>query len=387
MTSAVTDQLGKLAAFEPCSYPVVSLYLNTQPGPTGRDQFHSFVRKEFAAHTKPYPPKSPARKSLDRDLDRITHYLDTDLPAAANGVAVFACSEGSLFETVLLTAPIEQHWLYIGDRPHLYPLARIESLYPRYAAVVADTNSARILVIDTGEIVDDREVRGVKTRHTAQGGSSQPRYQRHIENFHLHHAKEVVDTLEEIVQRQQIQDILIAGDEVITPLLREQMPKHLAERVVDRLNIDKATSIDDVLRKSQDAMRRVREQAERGKVDAAVDQYRSGGLGVVGPEDTLRALDNGQVDELLVAASLRGLHGLKGGDGAGREPGTDGRPLEAKVARAAAGEAGQVPGEAVLLADQLVAKATRTSARITFIQDPALLAAYGGVAALLRYRN
>jgi peptide subunit release factor 1 (eRF1) len=387
MTTAVTDQLERLAAFEPSPHPVVSLYLNTQPGPTGRDQFQTFVRKEFAARARTYPPKSSARRSLDRDLERITHYLDAELPAAVNGVAVFACSEGGLFEKIQLTAPIEEHWLYIGDHPHLYPLARVESLYPRYAAVVVDTNSARILVIATGAVVDDREVKGVKTRRSAQGGWSQPRYQRRIENFHLHHAKEVVDALEDIVNRERIQDIVVAGDEQITRLLREQMPKHLAERVVDRLHLDKAASLDVVLKMSLDAMKRVREQTERGKVDAAVGGYRSGGLGVVGPEDTLDALDKGQVDELLVAASLRELHASKDGNGAGAKPAHDApRPVQS-VATAAAGEAARVSEDAVRLADQLVARAAQTSARITFVQDPALLAEYGGVAALLRYRS
>ena len=66
---AVKAQLDRLAAFEPAPYPVVSLYLNTQPGPTGRDQFHTFVRKEFAARGKTYPAGSPERDSLDKDLE------------------------------------------------------------------------------------------------------------------------------------------------------------------------------------------------------------------------------------------------------------------------------------------------------------------------------
>ena len=41
----------------------------------------------------------------------------------------------------------------------------------------------------------EREVRNVKTRRTTMGGWAQPRYQRHIENFHLHHIKEVIDVL------------------------------------------------------------------------------------------------------------------------------------------------------------------------------------------------
>ena len=69
---AVKAQLDRLAAFEPAPYPVVSLYLNTQPGQTGRDQFQTFVRKEFAARGKTYPAGSPERESLDKDLERIS---------------------------------------------------------------------------------------------------------------------------------------------------------------------------------------------------------------------------------------------------------------------------------------------------------------------------
>ena len=58
---AVKAQLDRLAAFEPAPYPVVSLYLNTQPGQTGRDQFHTFVRKEFAADG--FPVSSTTRSS------------------------------------------------------------------------------------------------------------------------------------------------------------------------------------------------------------------------------------------------------------------------------------------------------------------------------------
>ena len=382
---SVTDQLDRLAAFEPAPYPVVSLYLNTQPGQTGRDQHQTFVRKEFSARSRTYPPHSPERECLEQDLDRISKYLQTELQPSTNGVAIFACSAGELFEAVQLTAPIEQHWLYIGDRPHLYPLARVESLYPRYAVVLANTNTARILVVSTGEVVTDREITGTRTRRTTQGGWSQARFQRHIENFHLQHAKEVIDALDRIVQAENIENVVIAGDEVIVPLLREQMPKQLAERIVDHIRVDKDGSLDDVVKTSLEAMQRVREQTERDKVEAAVSGYRAGGLGVVGPEDTLDALIKGQVDELLVAANLNELQALSGGTSE-TSVANDAALQEPMVEPVLAGEAAGAPAETVRLADELVSKAAQTSARITFIQDPDLLSAYGGVAALLRFR-
>jgi peptide chain release factor subunit 1 len=291
---SVTDQLDRLAEFAPAPYPVVSLYLNTQPGSTGKDQFQTFVRKELPVRSRTYPANSPERESLDRDLERISNYLNDELKPSANGVAIFACAACDLFEAVQLNAPIEQHWLYIGDQPHLYPLARVESLYPRYAAVTADTNSARILVVATGELVDEKEIKNVKTRRTSQGGWSQARYQRHIENFHLQHAKEVVDALDDIVRREEIKHVVLAGDEVITPLLREQLPKHLADRVVDHVRVERDAPIDEILRTSLEAMKRSREQTEQEKVASAIDAFRAGGLGVVGPEETLEALTKGR---------------------------------------------------------------------------------------------
>jgi peptide chain release factor subunit 1 len=382
----VKEQLERLAAFEPAPYPVVSLYLNTQPGQTGRDQFQTFIRKELPARARTYPAGSPESESLEKDLERIARFLDNELDPAANGAAIFACSAGELFEAVQLPAAIEQHWLYIGDRPHLYPLARVESQYPRYAALLADTNTARILVFATGEVVSEAEVRGTKTRRNAQGGWSQARFQRHVENFHVQHVKEVVEALEKIVLREGIPEIIVSGDEVVMPLLREQMPKHLTEKIVDQVRIETNAPLHEVVAASLEAMKRVHSQTEREKVDAAVNAYRAGGLGVVGPAATLDALVKGQVDELLITTRVAELEPA-GSGGASRGAASIQATLpEAAVPATAAGEAAQGGATAVRLADELVNRATQTSARITFVEDPALLAEFGGVAALLRFR-
>jgi peptide chain release factor subunit 1 len=383
---SLKDQLERLSAFEPDAFPVVSLYLNSKPGPTGRDQFQTFVRKEMTARIRTYESGTAERESLERDRERIGRFLETGVDPSANGVALFACSAADHFDAIQTTAPIDQHWLYIGDRPHLYPLARVESLFPRYAALLAETSSARILVFASDGIMADEEVRGIKTKRTSQGGWSQARFQRHVENFHLRHAKEVVDALDRIVTRENINEVILAGDEVIIPLLREQMPKHLAEKIVDHLRFDRGAPMDAFIRTSLEAMKRVHGETEREKVEAAISAYRAGGLGTVGPEDTLDALIKGQVDELLVSASVRDL------EPAAVRLRTRSSPIvqavlgQPAVKPSAAGEAAAVATEAVRLADGLITKATQTAAKITFIEDPNLLASHEGVAALLRFR-
>jgi peptide chain release factor subunit 1 len=382
----LTKQIDRLAGIEPAPYPVISLYLNAEPGPTGRDQWQTFFRKEIPARTRTFPPHSHERASLERDLPLISSYLGTELQPSTNGVAIFACSAGNLFEAVQLGVPFSEHWLSIGDRPHLYPLARIASQYPRYAAVLADTNYARILVIAAGEVVASREVIGVKTRRTDQGGWSQARFQRHIEDFHLHHAKAVVDALEQIVQQEGIEHIVLAGDEeVILPLLRDQMSKMLAEKIVDHLRVEAHAPVSEMVRASLEAMARVNQRTDKEKVEAAVSAYRAGGLGVVGVDETLTALTFGQVDELLLTASVRELRGSTHATAAMLDIVNDVGLAEAAVPTIAAGEAASAVPEIVRLADALVTKAKNTGATITFIEDSRVLRPYGGAAALLRF--
>jgi hypothetical protein len=122
--------------------------------------------------------------------------------------------------------------LFISSVPHLYPLARVIENYPRYAAVMLDTNKARIFVFG-GETEREKKIVGEKTRRTSKGGWSQARYQRRADNFHLHHIKEVVETLDTIVREEEIQHIVVAGADVAMPILREQLPKELADKIVE----------------------------------------------------------------------------------------------------------------------------------------------------------
>jgi peptide subunit release factor 1 (eRF1) len=64
----------------------------------------------------------------------------------------------------------------------------------------------------------------------------------------------------------------------------------------------------------------------------------------------------------------------------------DSAVMEPAVEESAAGEPASADMGTVRLSDELITKAQQTGARVQFIEDPSLLAPYGGVAATLRYR-
>jgi peptide chain release factor subunit 1 len=373
--TTVPDKLmQRLLNFEPTPAPVISLYLDARVNETGQRTFMPFVRKQLNERSKSYD--SEERQSIDEDFVRITRYLETQLPDNVQGLAIFACSAANdWFEVGYFEAPFERNRLFVSDRPHLYPLARLIDQYRRYAVVLADTNRAQIFVFASGRAVERQELQNVKTKHAKVGGWSQARYQRHEENYHLQHAKEVVETLEKIVRDEDIQHVILAGDEaVVIPLLREQMSKPLEEKVIDALSLAIDTPEHELLEESLTAFRRHDSLTDMEKVDRLLNEYRADDLGVAGVPDTLAALSNGQVEEMLIAAKPDSIQ-------------YDKEEVE-KVLRLYRSEE-PLPDELDQrsVADELVKRANvLSSAKVTFIEDSTRLEQLGGVGGFLRYR-
>jgi peptide subunit release factor 1 (eRF1) len=345
----LTAQLDRLGSSDTGPFPVVSLYLDLKPNERGRDRFEPFLKKELADRMGTYPASGPERASLDKDAEQIRAYV-TSVDPALNGLALFACSGVDLFEAIPLAAGVDQHRLYISNQPHLYPLAQILGTSPRYLALLADTNSARIFVFAATGLERVEEVAGIKTKRMKIGGMSQARYQRHTENFHLHHAKEVVDVVARLVRDEGIEQVVIAGDDLIVPLLREQLPKDIAERVVDVVKLDIRAPQRQVLDTTLAALREKDAQTDSERVEALIGAYRAGGLACVGVDKVRKAFAIGQVDELLIAATPGVIDGPDG------------------------------------TADDLVAQAARTSAKVSVIEEASLLEPVGGVGAFLRFK-
>jgi peptide chain release factor subunit 1 len=371
------DRLKALAGFEPGSFPVLSLYLDLRPNQHGRDDYHAFVRKVLPERMRALAQPLPAHESFETDLARIQAYLDQNVNRAANGLAIFASAGAHLFEAIQLDAPLPEHWLFVGSTPHLFLLARLIDRYPRYAAVLLDRNQARIFVFGLASMQHAEQIAGEKTRRHSQGGWSQARFQRHIENLHAQHVKEVIETLDTLVRDEGIAHVVAAGSDEALALLRENLPANLAERLDATTRLDVNASDAEVLQATLESLQAKQVETDNQRVQELLDAWRSGGRGVAGPEATLHALEMGQVDELIIAASLDLLKSVQ------RLP-DDAAPGPVHADTSAPPGAGD---EMTLkLASELMTRAHRTGARIRFIENPTLLADFGGVGALLRFR-
>jgi len=181
--------------------------------------------------------------------------------------------------------------------------------------------------------------------------------------------------LERVVREEEIENVILAGDEAtVIPLLREQMPKTLQEKVVDALSLGIDTPEHELLEESLAVFKRHDSLTDMEKVERLLNEYRGDNLAVAGVPETLAALSNGQVEEMLIAAKADSIQ-------------YDEEEVE-KVLKLYDVD-GTLPEELNqrTIADELVRRANvLSSAKVTFIEDSTRLEQLGGVGGLLRYR-
>ena len=362
------ERLQRLAGLPPSEHPVISLYLNAQPNQHGRDEFERWLDRMLTERAADLPERGPARESFDADVVRIRAWLSEELDPATNGVALFASGASGLFEAIQLQAPVDEHRLYIQDQPHLFHLARIHDAYPRFAIVRLDTSSAQILVASLGRVELEHGIEGEKTNRSEAGGWSQARFQRRADNLYQQHAREVVDALQVIVREEGIAQVVLIGDEVIIPRLREELPKELDTKVIGVLRLASNATDDEVVTASLNAMREADAATDRQMVAAVLDAWQSRGLGVAGIEETLAALTRGQVAELVISARFESEHEAP-------------EAVDASVLPAVPTRRTQT----VDLAAQLVHQALATGATVRFIEGASALDEVDGVGGVLRF--
>ena len=368
--------LKKLLDAQPNGSPFISIYLKTEPNETGKKDFDVFLKKQLSDHLAVLDAGSEERERFEKDAEKISAFADS-IDSSSRGVAIFASSgNDDFFETFEFEVPFPENKFHLFEKPHIFPLALLIDRNPAFAVVAADTNSANISVLRRAKTIRSEEIQNTKTNRSEVGGWSQMRYQRHIDNFHQQHAKEVIEELEKIVRADRIEHVVLAGDQaVIIPLLRGEMSEELSKKVVDSLALNVNTSDHDLAEAAREALATRLEESDREKVECLAEVNYEDGVGITGFDKTLSALFNGQVQELYLGADPDNIAYnisdvrlvLKQ-----YEPGFDDELPD--------------PREKENLIDELIKLAAASADAVRFIEDEHLLKTAGGVGAILRYR-
>jgi peptide chain release factor subunit 1 len=171
---------------------------------------------------------------------------------------------------------------------------------------VVGREQGRVLALRGGrleEVADQTEE--TQGRHD-QGGWSQARYQRHLENLDLSHYKAVAEALERLFRRLgRPRIVVVAGDETRADFA-EVLPAELEDAVIGWTTAEAHASpaaLSEVVQPYVDAWRAERETEVLERWQEEVGKK---ALGCSGWADTLEAASDGRVEVLLHQVGVQG---------------------------------------------------------------------------------
>lgn len=346
------DLMRRLAEIESTDAPVVSAYLDVRPEahaerPAERPQLVE-VRERLDAVERAYEEHTAAGASFAADRRRIEELLNAEDVGGIEGIAAFACDAIGLWEVVRTPTPFDTQ-VSVGPTAELFQLARL--LDDSIGAVVAvvNTSTCRLFATRRGGLFERQGLDEPTDEHKRhdQGGWSQARFQRHVDMQDKRFAKEAAEAIDRLVGIEKPRHVILAGDERVIPILEGELSQQVRALLAHVTHVGVRAGADEVSDEVAPLLAALEAAEDDEVADRAIGAMRAGGLGVAGIDDTMRALEAGQVDELVVDESVEMDEDLRA---------------------------------------ELIRQASLTDARVTIAREHPALARFEGVAATLRFR-
>ena len=278
--------------------------------------------------------------ALRADIDRLGQILRADTDLAKEGTraaAIFLCGTEGFEEIVRLPFPADPRAV-IDTRASIETLAAAGEP-ERWAVLLASRKNAKIFLgtphglEQVEELTDD-----VHGQH-AQGGWSQPRYQRSVDEERDKHLAHAADVLFRRYRRDPFGRLVLGAPQELYPIIEEQLHPYLRERLAGTIQVDVDTAgADTVLQATAPVVEEAR-AAREAELLERLDEGLAKDRAASGLEAVMAALTMARVETLLLSSTETGY-------------------------------------------DEAVEQALDTGADVVSVTE---LDAYGGIAALLRY--
>jgi protein required for attachment to host cells len=294
--------LRRLAALPPSTgtpYLTVTADLRPEGGSPNRRPGVETVERDLRAAADGFAAHDPARLCLDRAIPRLVDAMRAADPAMLGFFAV-VCGEGEVFEALAVPSPLPSA-VRVAPTPQVLELARAVEENPAAAILVADGREATLLV--TSAASPDAVIT-VETdpfpRKQMQGGWSQQRYQNRADERLEAFARTLAAELRRMVEAKEIDLVIVAADDPMKSTVVNELHPMVRDRLAGELSLALDLAPQALVEHAMPLLQAAARKREMDKVAAVREGAGPGGRSVAGIDETLAALQTGQVMDLVV---------------------------------------------------------------------------------------
>lgn len=333
-------QIRSLVTLADAPEPVLSLFCDLRGGPEAARERSSSRLAALRAGLA-----SRERPAFDEASGRVLSLLDA-APEGGAGFAAWARAGSAPFERSLSFRVPVADALTWQAQPSVFPLVELKDTYHRYVVFHVSSDVARVLEVNVGEVTEavlsERPESAVPRLSRTNGRKVwQARLRAETTGF----LREGIALVDRVVSGRGHSHLVLAGPHAVTARVRELLPRHLAVKLFEVIDLGRHEPTTALLDAALAAFVEEEERESRRLAEQVALELRRGGLAAAGVEETRRALAGGRADVVVIL----------------REWGT--------------------PAER----EELARLAEAGSAHVEVVEESETLARLGGVGALLRY--
>ena len=310
-TTVSLDSLRELSSFRAEHGCAISLYVDLDPStvPTAGD-VATRVRSVLDAAAKSHGATRPdlaheVRTGLKADFERLANYFESEFDRdGARGLAVFTAGLDNVWSVLGLPSPVPDT-ARVADDFLLAPLVPLVGKGEGGLVAVVGREQGRVLVLRGGRLVERADLSEDAPGRHDQGGWSQSRYQRHIENLAHGHFRAVAEELESQFRSLGRPRIVVVCGEETRPEFAEVLSTEVADAVIGWTNAEAHASEADLLEIVTPSFEEWRGARETDAVSRWREETGKGARGTAGWADTLEAASDGRVELLLFHAGVQ----------------------------------------------------------------------------------
>jgi peptide subunit release factor 1 (eRF1) len=242
-------------------------------------------------------------ESLRQDFDKISRFCKDNLNSQTPlGLAIFSCGNEKFWEVFELPSP-PRNRILIDQDPYVRPLSAILNEHRKICVHVFDKKEAKWYDMFMGEISLLDHIEGdvpSKVREGGWEGYESKRIERHIAT-HLHdYFKEMANKTFTLFKADNFEWLFLGCNDEFGQGFEPLLHPYLQERLKARLKLKPGDPVGKILKETSKMEKKLKDQEERQILDHYISVMEKGGLAVSGLKDTLRGLNRGGVQTLLI---------------------------------------------------------------------------------------
>jgi len=304
------QQIETLAGFKSEDFLTTSFYLDTDKSRMTKKEINlSFknILNKNQARIERIDLSGEKKKSLFKDLEKIRRFFNQNFASyKSSGLAIFSCAEQDFWHVFNLPDP-PRNSIVFDHNPYVRPLSAILDEYHSICTLLLDRREAVWYEIYMGEIsLLNNLVTDVppKVKEGGWEGYESKRIERHIAT-HLHeHFKNTAQITFNLFKKNHFDWLFLGCKDEHWTKFEPLLHPYIKSKLKGRVKTKPSDSLDKVLSESIQFEKKLKKEEEDEIVDCLVAELEKGGLAVSGVKDTLKKLNQGEVQTLVVTRNF-----------------------------------------------------------------------------------